>query len=114
MSKEEVFEIVQARLQDHGFNIIDTDYKRPWGGFFVIDEQQAPEFAALFFPDKLADVQTSGNKLSPKILVVAPATRLSWQYHHRRSELWNLVDGEVALVRSDTDEPGEELSLIHI
>jgi len=35
---------------------------------------------------------------------VAPDKRLSWQYHHRRKEVWQVVSGEVGIVRSETDE----------
>ncbi|MGB1216456.1 MAG: hypothetical protein ACPG5P_01195 [Saprospiraceae bacterium] len=53
------------------------------------------------------------DKLSPKILLVAPEKRLSWQYHHRRSELWRVIGGEAAIVVSETDEltPQRNLSL---
>ena len=44
--------------------------------------------------------------MSPKILVVAPNQRLSWQYHHRRAEIWKLVSGEAGIVISDTDQQG--------
>ena len=46
-------------------------------------------------------------KLSPKILVVAPQKRLSWQYHHRRAEIWKLIGGSAGVVISDTDEENE-------
>ena len=45
--------------------------------------------------------------MSPKILVVAPNKRLSWQYHHRRAEIWQVVSGIVGVVTSNTDEEGE-------
>ena len=48
-----------------------------------------------------------GGKLSPKILVVAPDKRLSWQYHHRRAEIWKVVNGTVGVIMSDTDKEGE-------
>jgi mannose-6-phosphate isomerase-like protein (cupin superfamily) len=32
---------------------------------------------------------------------------LSWQYHHRRSEVWRVIEGEVGIVRSDTDKENE-------
>jgi mannose-6-phosphate isomerase len=51
------------------------------------------------------------NKLSPKILIVAPNKRLSWQYHFRRSEIWKIVDGVVGIKTSLTDEEGELVSL---
>ena len=44
------------------------------------------------------------DKLSPKILVVAPQKRLSWQYHFRRAEIWRVIGGQAGVVVSDTDE----------
>ena len=32
-----------------------------------------------------------GGKLSPKILIVNPNSKLSWQYHHRRAEIWRCI-----------------------
>ena len=46
-------------------------------------------------------------KLSPKILVVKPDARLSWQYHHRRAETWRVISGPVGIIRSDNDVEGE-------
>ena len=42
-------------------------------------------------------------KLSPKVLLVKPESRLSWQYHHRIAETWSIVKGEVGIVRSFND-----------
>ena len=50
---------------------------------------------------------TISGKLSPKILVVAPGKRLSWQYHHRRAELWRVVQGQAGVIRSENDIQGE-------
>ena len=44
-------------------------------------------------------------------MVVAPAKRLSWQYHHRRAEIWKLIGGTAAVVTSDTDEEKETRNL---
>ena len=46
------------------------------------------------------------DKLSPKILVVSPGKRLSWQYHHRRAEIWRVISGQVGVKRSINDEEG--------
>jgi mannose-6-phosphate isomerase len=46
-------------------------------------------------------------KLSPKILIVKPGARLSWQYHHRRAEIWQVHKGEVGIIRSNDDTEGE-------
>jgi len=118
-TKLEVFESVAAQLAAQGFDIIKQDQTRPWGGFFVINEDQTPQFAATYFPTvELSSIQIT-QKLSPKILVVAPDKRLSWQYHHRRAEIWRVVSGIVGVVKSDTDEetevktyqPGELITL---
>ncbi|WPR72078.1 phosphoheptose isomerase [Flavobacterium sp. NG2] len=107
MDKKAVFEIIAADLNNHNFKIIKQDETRPWGGFFVIDESQAAVFAKMFFPNlEMEDIQIT-NKLSPKILVVAPNKRLSWQYHFRRSEIWKVISGVVGVKTSLTDEEGE-------
>jgi mannose-6-phosphate isomerase len=46
-------------------------------------------------------------KLSPKILLVAPHQRLSWQCHRRRAEIWQVVQGPFGVATSLTDEQGE-------
>lgn len=103
-TKEEVLHKVQEMLNGLSLSVVQHDFNRPWGGFFVIDEQQTDDFVRLFFPQ--ADKQSLfiGDKLSPKILVVAPQKRLSWQYHRRRAEIWKIIGGEVGVVTSDNDE----------
>lgn len=111
LKKEQVFEAVQAFLDENGFRVDKTDHNRPWGGFFVLDESQAPKFIKHFFTNfSLKDFE-GFEKLSPKILVVAPSKRLSWQYHHRRSEIWKLIGGVAGVIISDTDEEKELLKL---
>src|SRR5690606_21633493 len=46
-------------------------------------------------------------KLSPKILIVAPEKRLSWQYHFRRSEIWKLIHGVAGVIISPDDDETE-------
>jgi mannose-6-phosphate isomerase len=103
-TKEEVFEQVNSFLVENGFTIVDKDFERPWGGFFVIDEDQARRFSHLFFPTKEVVLSQMVGKLSPKILIVQPNKRLSWQYHFRRSEIWKLVAGKAGVVTSMTDD----------
>lgn len=92
------------------FNIISSDLTRPWGGFYVLDETQAQAFADTFFDGLDVNTLTIGGKLSPKLLLVAPQKRLSWQYHNRRAEIWKVVQGTVGVVRSDNDTEGELLT----
>ncbi len=105
-TKTEVFSTVEKYLSDNGFTVAAKDFNRPWGGFFVIDESQAQKFGQLFFPEVELSSLRIGGKLSPKILMVQTDKRLSWQYHHRRAEIWKLVAGTAGVVTSETDEEG--------
>jgi mannose-6-phosphate isomerase len=104
--KPQVLASIEKYLQSLGFKIVDKDFNRPWGGFFVLDETQAEKFAKQFFPGIEISSLKIGGKLSPKILVVQPNQRLSWQYHHRRAEIWKLVAGTAGIVTSETDQQG--------
>lgn len=105
--KESIFKETEKWLQNQNYSIVQQDTSRPWGGFFVIEEAQASRFAEQFFPQlNMSDIQIT-NKLSPKILIVAPDKRLSWQYHFRRAEIWKVVKGPVGVKISDTDTEGE-------
>lgn len=109
--RTKVFEEIGSYLAGLNLRTVSHDFSRPWGGFFVIDEAQARQFAELFFPGvDLSSLRISG-KLSPKILVVEPKKRLSWQYHHRRAEIWRTVSGKVGVVTSLTDEEAETVHL---
>ena len=111
--RSEVFAGVQSFLEEKGFRVVSSDFQRPWGGFFVLDEGQASFFRETFFPE-FSEADFAGfEKLSPKFLIVAPNQRLSWQYHHRRSEIWRVVGGIAGVVVSDTDDetPMRELSV---
>ena len=105
--KQALFQKIAAKLQREGFTIAKEDQTRPWGGFFVIQEDQAQEFADTYFDSLSVEELKISGKLSPKVLLVAPGKRLSWQYHHRRAEIWQVVEGPVGVVTSDTDEQGE-------
>jgi mannose-6-phosphate isomerase len=110
-TKSDIFLEVSNFLDKEGYIIINRDESRPWGGFFVIDENQLSKFKTQFFEDVHLDEQQLAQKLSPKILLVAPDKRLSWQYHHRRAEIWKLVAGEGGIVRSEDDREGEVTAL---
>jgi len=112
LHKEEVFDAVERFVVERGFDVVDEDRGRPWGGFLIVDERQAIEFARAFFPRSSEEELRGFEKLSPKVLVVAPGRRLSWQYHRRRAEIWRLIGGRAGVVLSETDEetPVRELS----
>lgn len=106
-----VFTEVEAYLASLNLAVVSSDFERPWGGFFVIDETEAKQFADLFFPGVELDSLRIGGKLSPKILVVEPGKRLSWQFHHRRAEIWRNITGTVGVVTSFTDKESENTTL---
>lgn len=99
-----IFETIEANLTNDGYTIASKDFDRPWGGFFVINEEQAEQFIQQYFPGYTKAQLMLGEKLSPKILVVAPNKRLSWQYHFRRAEIWRVVSGPVKVDISTTDD----------
>lgn len=105
--KSAIFDQIADYISQKGFSVVTQDYNRPWGGFFVLDENQAPTFIETFFPHLSLEDFKDFEKLSPKILVVAPEKRLSWQYHHRRAEIWKLIGGVAGVVISDSDNETE-------
>ena len=109
--KEKVFSKIHSLLNGLTIAINKTDDTRPWGGFFVIEELEAEKFINYFFPTLDKNKLLTG-KLSPKILLIQPNKKLSWQYHHRRSEIWKLVEGEAGIIRSDTNVEGEQQQMI--
>ena len=103
---------VEKEIKSFGFEIISKDFDRPWGGFLVISEEQAQEFADKFFDGIDVENIKIGGKLSPKILVVKPNSKLSWQYHHRRAEIWKVFKGKVGVSRSFDDNQNPIIKLI--
>ena len=102
-----IFSLVQSELEVQDFRIVDKDHNRPWGGFFVIAEEQAQRFTDVYFDGvDVSSLKISG-KLSPKIQIVAPTKRLSWQYHQRRAEIWRVIQDQAGVVRSNTDSENE-------
>lgn len=102
--KELIFEHVAEYLHHKDLKISKQDNTRPWGGFFVIEENEAGKFIELYFPGFTETELKISGRLSPKILIVAPGKRLSWQYHNRRAEIWKLIGGTAGVITSDTNE----------
>ena len=98
-----IYKEVELLLSNNNLNIISKDIDRPWGGFYLIHESQAQNFSSLFFNNLDVSKLNLSNKLSPKILVIKPKKRLSWQYHHRRPEHWSVIKGGIIVSKSDDD-----------
>ena len=101
------FKKIENEIIGKGFKITSKDFERPWGGFLVIDESQAKDFANTFFDGINVETLKIGGKLSPKILIVNPNSKLSWQYHYRRAEIWKVYKGIVGISKSfdDVEKP---------
>ena len=107
MNQTDIFSRIARYLEDKNYTSVATDFNRPWGGFFVLDEGQSAQFIKEFFPEVNASDILEAGRVSPKVLAVAPNKRLSWQYHFRRAERWRILEGPVAVAISETDEQNE-------
>jgi mannose-6-phosphate isomerase len=102
--KSAVFMQAARILLSRDFKLIDIDPLRPWGFFLSVDEDQTDDFIKEFYDGvELKGIDTN-LPLRPKFLGIEPGKRLSWQYHHRRAEIWHCLAGKFELVTSDTDE----------
>ena len=99
----DIFNKTFKLLSSQKLRVIDKDINRPWGGFFVIDEKDSQNFSSLYFSALKTDILKVSGMFSAKILIIAPNQRLSWQYHHRRSEIWKVTSGEIRVVTSYDD-----------
>lgn len=102
-----MYQETKKEIESFGFKVVSRDFERPWGGFLVIDESQAQDFSNKFFEGIDVNTLKIGGKLSPKILIVKPNARLSWQYHKRRAEIWQVYKGTAGIIRSNSDEENE-------
>lgn len=111
ISKEKIKSDVRKDLMNKSLLISGEDFERPWGGFFKIDDDSLKDFLSIYFSGVKLPIDISKLTVSPKILVVAPHKKLSWQSHERRSELWRVVKGPVGVYTSPTDKQPEEMDI---
>ena len=102
-----IYNEIKKEIESFGLTVVSHDFDRPWGGFLVIDESQAQDFSNKFFKGIDISLLKIGGKLSPKILIVKPNARLSWQYHNRRAEIWQVYKGTAGIIRSYSNEENE-------
>jgi mannose-6-phosphate isomerase len=103
-----VSEIIRY-VEASGYTIVECDNQKPWGAYVRIDSAQADTFVEEFFPGlspEEARLGIDNAELSPKLLLVAPGERLSWQRHDRRAERWAFLTPG-AYYKSATEEQGE-------
>lgn len=110
-NKNEAFQKTADFLTGRGYEIVKLDLLRPWGFFFYIDSEQTKKFIQDFYGEaELIGIDTN-LPLQPKILGIEPGKRLSWQYHHRRAEIWQCIVGPYGLITSETDEQPEPVTV---
>lgn len=105
---------ITGELASAGYVIEEANVEKPWGAYLRLANNDAEKFIAEFFPGlSLEEAQLSieGAELSPKILIVSPGQRLSWQYHDRRAERWCFLS-KGGYYKSKTDEQGERVNVL--
>lgn len=108
-SKDEIVDNIVDQLVQAGYEVVERNNEKPWGAYVRLNGEQADAFIQDFFPNLApsdARLGIEGVELSPKILLVSPEQRLSWQYHHRRAERWTFLT-KGFYNKSQSDEPGE-------
>ena len=109
VDKEAFVGEIAGYVTDAGYTIVELNDKKPWGAYIRLASDEADRFVNEFFPGLTPEEARLGMKdaeLSPKLLIVAPEQRLSWQYHDRRAERWTFLT-EGGYNKSMTDDEGE-------
>lgn len=109
-NKEVLMKEIIESAEASGYTVADVDINRPWGGFVRFDYADGDRFVEEFFPGVDPVQARLGNpqaELSPKILLVTPEQRLSWQVHSRRAERWVFLNDGGYYKSTDPDNPGE-------
>ena len=101
---KDIFLHTKKQIEGLGFNVIGHNFNSPWGGFLLIDESQSKEFINKFISNEDLKIE---NKVSPKILIINPNSRLSWQYHQRRKEIWKVLKNDVGIIKSKDNNETE-------
>lgn len=107
--KKQLTADITTILQRVGYGVVEINIEKPWGAYVRIRNDQADDFVHEFFPGlspEQARLGIESAELSPKILIVAPEQRLSWQYHYRRAERWAFLT-RGSYNKSLDDEPGD-------
>jgi len=104
--KQDAIDAVDEWRFKLGLSTEDLNGQVPWGAYWKIDKTQTGHFLRLFFPEMVETHEKKMLNLSPKLLLIAPHERISWQYHERRTENWRVLAGEVSVKLSrKEDEP---------
>lgn len=109
IGKSEIVSDINGYMKAGNYTVVEQNEQKPWGAYLRLDNNEADSFVAEFFSGLSPQDARLGNdeaELSPKILLVSPNQRLSWQYHNRRAERWTFLTGG-AYNKSLNDDEGE-------
>ena len=117
VGKSDLIQLVEKQIHELGFIVKEKNDTRPWGVYFTFQINSLPAFINEFYHH--LDIDTTTTALSPKLLIIDPGHRLSWQYHNRRVNIWKVIAGEVAIPMNWTDRempglhyyPGEVVTI---
>ncbi|MDQ3098973.1 MAG: phosphoheptose isomerase [bacterium] len=90
-------------LKSHYIEIDHIEYDRPWGGEIWVKNSFTKQFQSIYFSDTQFVSDDLQGPATPKLLIVKPGGRLSWQYHKRRQEIWRVVQGPIGTIMSDSN-----------
>lgn len=105
--KPAIVKEIQDALTTCDYEIVELNDQKPWGAYFRLRSDKVETFLQDFFHGLSLEEARLGHKdaeLSPKILLVAPHQRLSWQYHNRRAERWTFLTNGGYYKSSDDTE----------
>lgn len=105
-AKEDVIKTISYMLHVQQLQVVEENFTKPWGAYWRIADEDIERFVHFYYPNDPVEI-TKHLQQSPKLLVVAPHQRLSWQYHHRRAEVWKILTGPVKTALSESDEQTE-------
>lgn len=110
VEKLQIVDQIHDCIKANNYTVVEVNHEKPWGAYFRLHNDDADMFVEEFFPELDPIEARMGNEsleLSPKILLVSPEQKLSWQYHNRRAEAWAFLN-EGAYCNSLNDEQGEQ------
>lgn len=109
IDKKNFVDDITLAIGRYGYKIAEINADKPWGAYIRFDNDDAEKFVNEFFEDTTINEAKLGNddaELSPKILIVSPKQRLSWQKHFRRAERWKFLTPG-GYYKSQTDDQGD-------
>ncbi len=90
-------------LKTQNIELDHIEYDRPWGGEIWVKNEFSVPFQDIYFADTQYFDKNLQGPPTPKLLIVTPGGRLSWQYHRRRQEIWRVVLGPIGVIRNNSD-----------